>query len=89
MDYYVRKDGQSEPLLARVSFTVANAAARRYSQDDKLGISQVYTIVGERAGDPASTEPRIEVVSIYQRGKIMLGGKIANERSLKNLPIAL
>lgn len=88
MDYYVRKDGHSEPLLARVSFTVANAAARRYSQDDKLGISQVYTVVGERAGDP-EVEPRIEVVSIYQRGKIMLGGKIANERSLKNLPIAL
>jgi hypothetical protein len=86
LDYYVRKYGELIPLLAKVSWAQAHASARKHSEDNSLGCTEVYTFFGTRAGDPP-VEPRYIIISIYQRGRLVMGGKLANMHSQDNLPL--
>jgi len=86
MDYYVRLNKDSPPILGPVSFIVANTCARRVSADPALGmLAEVYTYVGERKGDPVM-DTKLEIISIYRNGVIRLGGKVANLVSDKGMP---
>jgi len=84
-EWWVREN-QNEPLVGPFSFRDASKHARYLSQcEDRSGLAQVCTFVGTRGGDP-KTEPELRVAYMYIKGKMTLGGRMAEYHSDRDLP---
>ena len=85
-EWYYRENPQ-DPLVGPMSFDHADKGARYLSQlEDRSGLAELITLLGDRPGDPVTNPPRVFVVYMYIRGKKTLGGRTAQYHSDRGLP---
>lgn len=75
--WYYRENPAAE-LVGPMNFRHADQACQYLSQDDeKSGIAELVSILGERPGDPAGIPSQIRVERFYVRGKVVATGRYA------------
>tara|TARA_R100001244_G_scaffold36778_2_gene33629 strand:- start:6116 stop:6421 length:306 start_codon:yes stop_codon:yes gene_type:complete len=85
-EFWVREN-KDDTLVGPFTLFEADTHARYLSQlDDKSGLAEVATYVGDRPGDPARAHLALFVVYMFIRGKKTLGGRTAAYHSKEGLP---
>ena len=80
-EYYIR-ELPTDPLFGPLTYQHANAQARLASKENDTGVIELVTIVGERPSDPKGIV-RTFIVGRYVRGRLTLGGRVAEYNSGK------
>lgn len=78
MSYWYYRENKHDELVGPMLFNIAHAGCMYLSKDKtKSGRAELVSIFGQRPGDPSDVKPQILVERMYERGRVVAGGRAA------------